>query len=255
MELILSLRKGCLGMIRGNAPRGRNNLPKELMQFGINYVFAEGTKTERYYVENIKKNIASKYSVHPNDINIVIPPMNQTKNTVELVKFAISEINKIRKSGKSVDNVWIFFDKDDFPAERYQQTFDLIKSLTSNDSEEKYNDYGFLCDSKNTAWIPCWSNRCFELFYCLYFEYFQKAVSSTEEYIESINKQLKTIGFSYEKNQDGIHDCLTKCGGRLTDAIKYAKKLNESNQKGNPSSGAYKFPEFFYKYLSDYQKQ
>ncbi len=33
-------------------PKGRSSLPKELLQFGRHLVYAEGTRTEPYYIES-----------------------------------------------------------------------------------------------------------------------------------------------------------------------------------------------------------
>ena len=48
-------------MIKTFRPKGRSNLPKELLNFGRNLVYSEGTTSEPNYVENIKESISSKY--------------------------------------------------------------------------------------------------------------------------------------------------------------------------------------------------
>lgn len=58
-------------MIKTFKPKGRSNLPKELLNFGRNLVYSEGTTSEPNYVENIKESISTKYKCNPNIIDII----------------------------------------------------------------------------------------------------------------------------------------------------------------------------------------
>ncbi len=60
MVLILLLRKDWIGM-SNIRPKGKNTKPV-YMPFGRHLVYSEGTKTEKKYVENLKKSIARKYA-------------------------------------------------------------------------------------------------------------------------------------------------------------------------------------------------
>ena len=228
-------------------PKGRKNLPTALLNFGNNLVYSEGIKTEPYYVENIKKCIAENFLIKPNDIAII--PVNKEKksnNTIYLVKDAINDVNKRIKNGELIDNVWIFFDKDYFTG--YEKAFKKIDEL--NDSE-KTNNNGFKYNKQtNVSWHYCWSNEAFELWLCLYFNYDQASHSRDDyEKILDNNPELKKVNFNYKKNLENIHTILTKAGGSIENAIKFAKKLNKINGRGNPSTGVYKFAEFFLPYM------
>ena len=230
-------------------PKGRKNLPSELLNFGMNLVYSEGTKTEPYYVESIKRSIADKYLIQPNDIDIItVNKNNESTNTIYLVQKAIDDVNKRIKKRELIDNVWIFYDKDDFNQNDYEKAFDAINSLNNS---KLPNNNGFKYDTNtNIAWHACWSNEAFELWLCLYF-YYDQAVHSRDQYRQILNNipSLKKIGFMYSKNIENIHSVLTKAGGSIEHAIKYSKKLELINKRGNPSTGVYKFAEFFLKYM------
>lgn len=219
---------------------------------GVNYVFSEGTKTEPHYVEELKKDIADRYHIRPNDIRIFASVSRYPKNTVDLLKFAEDTVNKAKSKGKWVDNVWIFFDKDDFEEAKYKKVFEETNRLNTRKTG---NAYRFPCDSDGTAWIACGSNRCFELLFCLYFSYFQTKVSSTQDYIDFLNSQMKAQGIKYEKSCPCIHSSLTHCGGSIQKAIKNGRKLSLCNGHENPSTEAYLFCEFVFKYLKESQEK
>ena len=230
-------------------PKGRENLPKEILKFGNNLVYSEGTRTEPYYVENIKKLIATKYSCKPSDIHII--PVNKdgdSYNTDGLVKYAFKDVDKRIKSGDNIDHVWIFFDKDDFPKSKFNNANQLIKAKNNS---KKLNDYGFHYDIKTgISWHSCWSNEAFELWLTLYFK-LDSAKHHRSEYIEYLDSIFGKYhkGDSYQKNLVNIHDKLITCGGSLENAIKYCKKINKNYGNDNPSTGVVEFVEFFKPYF------
>lgn len=230
------------------SPRGRRAIPNELLQFGVHLVYAEGKETEPAYIENIKANIAEKYNCKSNDINVVTVEEKKTRCTVRLAEFARKDIAKRLENKERIDHVWIFFDKDDFPD--YEEAHKIIVSL--NDSSDTNAD-GFKYQSDTgIAWHSCPSNECFELWYCLYFGYYNVAHDRKDykEFLESRPK-LKKICFEYEKNAKRLHDLFCENGGSMKNAIKYAKRLEKENGIGNPSTGAYKFAEYFIGYMKN----
>lgn len=203
-------------------PRGRSSLPKELLQFGTHLVYSEGTKTEPYYINNIKKNIAAKYNRKPNEIKIISAIKEKSYHTVDLVEYAVNDVNVKLTEGYTIDHVWIFFDKDNF--KDFEKAHKLILEL--NDSQKNNND-GFEYNKETKiSWHSCWSNQCFELWLCLYFNYYN-VPHNRKEYKDNLEKNplLKKVQFEYEKNLENIHDILTDNGGDIKKAIMYAKKL------------------------------
>ena len=228
-------------------PRGRQNFPQALIQFGYHIVYSEGTKTEPLYVHSIKKAIANKYKCSPNDIEI-IPASKKSYNTIGLVKYALKDIDKRLKKGDSINHVWIMFDKDSFPEGDFNAANALINS--KNDSNEPNSD-GFNYDKETgISWHSCWSNEAFELWLCQYFSYYN-IPHLREDYISYLRnlKQLKSNGVQYEKNMEDIHQIFEQCGGSIDKAIKNAKRLCNENGYNNPSTGMYIFAEYFNPYM------
>lgn len=227
-------------------PKGRSAVPVELLQFGIHLVYAEGTKSEPFYINNIKQRISDKYLCSPNDVNIIPVSSKQSHSTTRLVKYAMNDVKNRIKGGKHIDHVWIFFDKDDFDG--YKEAHESIVKLNNSDD---CNADGFKYEKKTgIAWHSCPSNQCFELWYCLHYGYYNVA-HDRKYYIEFLEKrpQLKKTGFVYEKSMTDLYDILTHNGGSVDNAIKYAKKLEKLNGISDPSTGVYTFMEYFKEYL------
>lgn len=55
------------------------------MAFGRHLVYAEGTKTEPLYVEDLKLFVSEQLNVSKEDIEIVPVKTNKSQHTVELV--------------------------------------------------------------------------------------------------------------------------------------------------------------------------
>ena len=230
-------------------PKGRNSLPKELIQFGRHLVYSEGTKTEPYYVDDIKECISKKYNCQPNEIEIItVNKEKKSFNTISLVEYAENDVRERLKMKEKIDHVWIFYDKDSFPKDNFDNANQMINE--KNDSKEKNID-GFNYEEKTSiSWHSCWSNEAFELWLYLYFNY-QEAALNRDQYIDKINRihQLKKIGFNYEKNKEHIHQIFTNNGGSINKAIRNAKKLTK-NGLNNPSTGVFLFGEYFEKYMN-----
>lgn len=229
-------------------PQGRRRIKDFHMPFGVHLVYSEGTKTEPHYVENFKKLISKKYQCQPNDIEIINANGKKSFNTKFLVDFAIEDVNQRLERSERIDHVWIFFDKDSFPSVNFNSANQQIADL--NDSK-KENDGGFYFSEKTgISWHSCWSNEAFELWLCLYFNRITSSLDR-EQYITHLENipSLKAKGFKYEKNLTDIHDALSKSGGRIDLAIRYAKDINKENGTDNPSTGVYLFAEYFLPYM------
>lgn len=228
-------------------PIGRKNLKEELRQFGYHLVYSEGTKTEPNYVRSIKKSIANKYNCSPNEIHLVTANID-SYNTIGLVQYALDDVSNKLRSGDRIDHVWIMFDKDSFPEVDFNNANSLINSQNNSPG---VNSDGFHYNKENNiSWHSCWTNEAFELWLCLYFSYYH-VPHTRDDYIKYLrnNKKLTSNGIKYEKNLEDIHQKFEECGGSIENAIKYAKKLTETNGYSNPSTGMYIFAEYFKPYM------
>lgn len=224
-------------------PLGRKRLPDKIIALGRHLIYAEGTKTEPYYIESIKASIALKFSVMPNDITIINANGRKSYNTIKLVNMAIKDVKRRLSEGEIINHVWIFYDKDDFPEENFLRAYKRIKRLNNshdlNSDGFNYNTY------TDIAWHSCYSNEAFELWPCLYFDYDVKN-SCRKNYITFLNRQL---GYHYSKKFTNLHQRLTQAGGSIENAIKKAKKLSGKDTLDNPSTDVYIFAEYFLAYM------
>ena len=226
-------------------PKGRGSLPLELLQFGRHLVYAEGTKTEPYYIESIKKEIALKYKCKQNQIEIITAGDGTSYNTISLVKFAKKDVKSRIKKGELINHVWIFFDQDDFPRDHFINAHKMIINMNNSTN---LNIDGFKFDKETEiSWHSCFSNECFELWYCLYFEFYDGAHTRID-YKKFLNSKLKKGG-SYSKTKEDMHQHLVMNGGNVDSAIKFSKKLSGINDLCNPSTGVYEFAEYFKPYM------
>jgi len=236
---------------RSFGPKGRESLPDVLQSLGNHIVYAEGEKTEPLYVESVKIAIAENYGLESRKISIETVPESGGRNTSGLFEYAKKDYRKRIRGKQHFDGVWIFFDKDDFPKDRFDNTIQAVWSMNCKRSFDQ--DKGGNTDKYGARWWPCWSNESFEIWPIYHFENLSSALSR-ERYIEKINESLRNHGVNEEycKNHTRIHQLLKKGKGRLDVAIKNSKKhapeaLN--NTAENPSTGIFYFAEFFKRYI------
>lgn len=216
------------------------------MSFGRHLIYAEGTKTEPLYVEDLKTYISEELNVPKEDIEIITPKASKSLHTVELVEFAINDVIKRRKNQETIDYVWVFYDKDEY--EDFDEAYRIIVQQNTEKGESFCN---------GTTWFSCWSNECFEVWAYHYFENLQSQLNR-EQYIEKINAFLKKNGCKtgYAKNRKDLHHFLTKYGGSIEKATKFMKKKDvKSTIKPNPSSGIYQFSEYILAYIKNKNKR
>ncbi len=121
-------------------------------------IVCEGKNTEPSYFEQFKLSTA------------VITVVGEGYNTLSLVKEAkrLSE----KKKGEKYDQVWCVFDKDDFPANNFNQAIALSEKL------------GFKV---------AYSNQAFEYWLILHFEAHQGGAMHRDSYCAKLNSYLKAF--------------------------------------------------------------
>lgn len=222
-----------------NRPRGRKSIPQVLIPFGRHLVYAEGTKTEPLYVEDLKVFASEELNVPKEDIEIIPVKKSKGKHTVDLVDFAVKDVEKRKSKQEIISNVWIFYDKDDF--KDFDEAFRLIEEKDRLDP--------------NIDWKACWSNECFEVWVYHYFENLETPIPR-DQYIKKINSFIKRNKGKegYAKNRKDLHHFLTDNGGDIRKATRLMKNKDvSSHKKPNPSSGIYQFTEFILAYI-DHKK-
>ena len=166
-------------------------------------IVTEGEKTEPNYF----KGLINKLPDHLVAIEIV----GEGANTISVVKAAI-RIRERRMEQNLLpqfDEIWVVFDKDDFPARNFNRAIELAIQKDIN---------------------VAYSNEAFELWYILHFQYLDAAVNRNR-YIEI----LKEILGDYQKNDDQMYLLLNEKGEEKK-AISRAKKLYKELNIGNPAA-------------------
>ncbi len=165
-------------------------------------VVTEGEKTEPNYFKGLTAELP--------DHLVAVEIIGEGANTISVVEAAIKkrEVRKNENLLPNFDEVWVVFDKDDFPAKRFNGAIQL---------------------ANNELIKLAYSNEAFELWYILHFQYLDAAVNRTR-YIEI----LKGILGNYQKNNAQMYQILKQKGDE-TKAILWAKKLFEELNIGNPS--------------------
>ena len=180
-------------------------------------IVCEGERTEPQYFNYFKE-------ILPRQLLKTIEIKGEGDNTINIVKKAIESRNERLANIvlPNFDEVWAVYDKDDFPAERYNGAIQLAENKGVNSGH---------------------SNQSFELWYVLHFQYLQSALHRSD-YIKILTKKL---GFKYEKNDKKIVKYLfEKCD--VKQAIQWAKQLEElhidqSAEQACPSTQVYKLVE------------
>ena len=120
----------------------RKDRLKSKRQAPANYlIVCEGKKTEPNYFNGLKKKINEKYG---NKVDVLIPSIEVKgtgKNTTDLVNYTDKFVNY---SNKRYGQVWVVFDKDDYPDKQFNQAI------------------------KNSSFNIAWSNPCFEIWILLH---------------------------------------------------------------------------------------
>lgn len=149
--------------------------------------------------------------------------------------------NYVRKNHIGKGQIWCVYDKDSFPASRFDGVVSRAAELNSDNPDIQYH-----C---------AWSNECIELWFILHFSFYQSN-NHRSFYITYLDEEFKKRGIGkYEKNMDNIFDLLVNYGNpRL--ACRYARRLleNSGNKKPSetvPATKVYELAEELAKYLPE----
>jgi len=179
-------------------------------------IVCEGEKSEPLYFEGLAKKLPR------GQVTLDIIPTG--KCTTAVIDCAL---DRQKATSREYDQVWTVFDRDDFPADSFNEAI-------RRGTEKRIN-----C---------AYSNESFELWYVLHFHYSDSALHRSR-YIEILGRVL---GVKYDKTDKEIYDKLQRCGDEA-EAIKRAKSLfakydHRSPASENPSTTVYKLVEELNKY-------
>jgi len=181
-------------------------------------ILCEGKKTEPNYFR--------KFPVNIELVEIDVDGVGA--NTLSLVEEATRRGQEAASSGHPYNQIWCVFDRDSFPAGKFNQAFKAAQ--------------------KNRVRIA-YSNQCFELWYFLHY-YFIDAALNRDDYAL---KLTEVMGREYKKNDEEMYVLLK---GRQSTAIRNAKTLISryiicNPEKDNPSTTVYDLVETLNQFLSN----
>lgn len=179
-------------------------------------IICEGKKTEPGYFEAIKDLINARYDHRVEVRQVVIDIRGEAKNTLFLLERAKQYVDELRGQ---ITQVWLVYDKDDFPPDRFDTTQYEAERLT-NEGEIKYN--------------VAWSNQCIEYWFLLHFENLQSNIER-EDYIRKLDEYFKKFGLGrYRKNRSDLFNILMK-EGNFELAVRWAKQRMEDHAGKTPT--------------------
>jgi hypothetical protein len=164
-------------------------------------IVCEGEVTEPSYFQQFRLSSAT------------IKAVGEGYNTVTLVQRAIELSNE-----GEYDQVWCVFDKDDFPAQDFNNA---IQIAAASDLKVAY------------------SNQAFEYWLILHFDDHQGGGMHRNQYCAKINDCLKVFGINYDCKGKRISDDLFElmlAEGRQQDAIQRAKRNYDRLDHHSPAS-------------------
>ena len=154
-------------------------------------IVCEGERTEPNYFKSFRV---------PKDVRVQV--IGEGYNTCRLVERAID----LKQEGK-YDQVWVVFDRDEFPAQHFNEAIALAGR----------NDIGV-----------AYSNEAFEIWYLLHF-YYHDVATSRQLYKQMLTKRL---GFEYQKNASDMYEHLLM---KQADAIRNAERLLQTYTPHRPA--------------------
>lgn len=167
-----------------------NKLPPYTM------IVSEGIKTEPLYLEGFVKKINDKYKGISKEPHISV--FGTGRNTKGLIRF----VDKKIESGewKHFQKFWLVYDKDDFPADNFDNTQFEAEGRTE------------------PLMSVAWSNESIELWFLLHF---QEYVSNNgrKQYIEKLNEY-----FEYSKVREDLYDVIMEKGS-VENAKRRARRM------------------------------
>ena len=199
------------------------------------YIFCEGQQTEPQYFAGFKRKIEEN-PIYKDMVLIEIEPCQA--ETMRVIGMAEEYV---RKNELKKGQIWCVYDKDSFPAERFNGVVERAEKLNKENPELQYH-----C---------AWSNECIEFWFLLHFNYYTSNNHRTE-YISFLNDRFKELKIGkYQKNMQDIFDVLLKQGNPKL-AIRYAKRIIKDGEGKTPTDIApgtkvYELVEELAKYLPE----
>lgn len=179
-------------------------------------IVCEGEKTEPNYFESFQTS------------GVKINVIGRGKNTVSLIKDAIEIWKEYAKDNKFYETLWCVFDRDSFPQDQYNLSFEMIES-----AQAKLNSRHRKSVGREISINIAYSNEAFELWYLLHYDFHNVAISR-KQYIQILNRKLN---IKYKKNDPCIYYRLKQLsdstmGKKGQDfAIKNAQRLIDNSPK------------------------
>ena len=199
------------------------------------YIFCEGQQTEPLYFAGFKK-LIEENPIYKDMVLIEIEPCQaETMRVIGMAEDYVRR-NKIKKG-----QIWCVYDKDSFPAERFNGVSERAESLNKENPELQYH--------------TAWSNECIEFWFLLHFTYYTSN-NRRSEYGAFLDKKFKELGMDgYHKKMPEIFDILLEKGNPKL-AIRYAKRIMKDGEGKAPTDIApgtkvYELVEELAKYLPE----
>ncbi len=157
-------------------------------------IVCEGEKTEPNYFEAFRDDLPK------GTVNVEIH--GEGMNTLSLVNRAREIRENMERKERTVDKVWVVFDRDSFRPDDFDNAISKAESL----------GYG-----------AAWSNEAFELWYLLHFELRTTSMMRTD-FQQKLTRHLKR---AYQKNASDMYSTLKD---RTDQACANAQRLVELNE-------------------------
>ena len=199
------------------------------------YIFCEGQQTEPQYFNGFKKYIESN-PIYKDMVLIEIEPCG-----AETMRVIGQAEDYVKKNRLEKGQIWCVYDKDSFPAERFNGVVEKAESLNLLNPDVQYH--------------VAWSNECIEFWFLLHFSYYTSNNHRTE-YIDFLNDKFNELGLGkYAKNMTNIFDIILEKGNPKL-AIRYAKRIIKDHEGQPPTMIApgtkvYELVEELAKYLPE----
>ena len=182
------------------APREKRKYAFKTPKANSYLIVTEGTSTEPNYFNGLKKKVEQHVG---GNLAVVAAPNVKVHGCGRATENLILEAEKqVSKARIIYQNVWVIFDKDDFP------DFDCAVEL-----------------GRKKGYHVGWSNQSFEYWLFLHFEY-SEAYLHRDDWVKKLDGLFRTRGLrsdGYHKNIENIYELLDSFGG-VRVAIENAKR-------------------------------
>ncbi len=190
--------------------RGRKSAPRTMAP-ERHLVVCEGTRTEPIYFEDMRDSLAPEFR---DRVHVVVKGTGL--HTRDLLDYAVSECSRSRNG---YDHVWVAYDKDEFPADEFDEVARECSRIHLGDA----------------TFHAMWSNPCFEVWLLLHFGYTTSEMFA-RRCIDRVGEECRRrLGVDYEKNRSIYAQIAPMMGG----ACEGSRRLiawHEGQGKGSPSA-------------------